>query len=1266
MAERSAAFNLPQLISLIHLARRQVLSGSNDASTVSEEEETAQIVSWVLHAEANYENYEQLDIVKTLKGVVMGRIQLDPEWQRVSSANGEGCFDDCVTRTATACQPAYSELLRQLASETSSVIDTSSCSKSGGSTEMLLQYSAGALPNAPTTGRCGTGGGGGYFSFNFDDMPLLTPIDPLLQALKKNPFDITALEALLTKDADDYFEHPQWYDIISIIKHGLIATSEYTKPDISAKSSPEMQGCQLCLLLHIHLIKNLPEIQAVDVMENVIESLCSIWIHTSGGASSSVSPHRDEPVITEYFYPSAGGNNMNNMLTRTRLVLVLLMMHELPEKLILSDMKRSDGIILALCHLLHSARVPVKRMTSSMVVDCVPTDGSLLGSGVFALPLLELLIAGSANNAMRSCDGDAVSLLQQFMKRLLHAWPAYSILNHLVHSGLLSAIHLSLAEAVQQLQRLQQDGCDDRYYWVGMDPLTLAVKRVCVFTSILASIHQAFSRSISGRLDRSVDKPIFRKLLDGPGVDHDTFMSAQLKASTGNSSMQPQHSFPAGAGVAAVKAQQQANQFSHSGNILIPVKEVAGSNKRCFICSDCEPIPLSSALKASDEPDRKSSEATEPCAALLYAVQLLVRRQGNYEANTVSDSSGLRVIVQRAIADCFEALPWQQLALSVILSDSGICSAVLEDGDNTSVVSEVLSRLDAALASMTVQPDVPRSSEEVNGMVCQEVGCVECVSAFTQVITSIFSAANNDHVCSRRILKPIAGIIHHLKRLKYFCFYRRNQDQAQITQGLWLILRQCVRVFGSSTENDSGSSEIHLLEARYLLLTTILSDISVLAVLLDTPPSDASEVLRMASNLLTRLLEMKEDIDASAFVDINVVVDALVGSIIAQYWGRSHIDENDDVVCKIVTTAATAVDRCLCIPDIDAFLTSQVEPARVVRAMTQLFVGLVQLGYAKPVLRHLLQTEDVAQLTAIMFERRCNANEEGGTESFTSLSGQMESIIDIILVHALENDEFRQEVIAHLSKLPRNCGAVTDMILSSPASPATMSNEELEQQENALVGVTQHHDGESRFVAVLTTLCNNMDKVLLQDQPNQGASPMIVQSPLRNAESSSPSLAHKRPRTTLSTTGDTIGDQEGKMPLFGMIHRVVHKVVAFERNNKAQSLQTLKAAGISPETTAAAMLLQLSRSRKYLLLLSTQDVDAIAGLYEHSSAELMYVDIVAAVLIIMAAAVATSIKGFVCVSSIELLFIELLSGNAGGNQFGDSVVAICKELKLIQ
>jgi hypothetical protein len=473
-----------------------------------------------------------------------------------------------------------------------------------------------------------------------------------------------------------------------------------------------------------------------------------------------------------------------------------------------------------------------------------------------------------------------------------------------------------------------------------------------------------------------------------------------------------------------------------------------------------------------------------------------------------------------------------------------------------------------------------------------------------------------------------------------------------------------VRVFSSSTEKDSGSSEIHLLEAHYLLLTTIVSDISVLAVLLDAPPSDAGEVLRMASNLLTRLLEIKEDIDTSAFVDIDVVVDALVGSIIAQHRGRSPNDGDDHVVCKIVTTAAAAVDRCLCIPDIDAILTSQVEPARVVRPMTQLLVELAQLGYAKTVLRHLLQTEDVARWTAIMFERRCNANEEGDTESFTSLSGQMESIVDIILVHALENDELRQEVIANLSSLPRNGGAVTDMILSSPASPATMSNEEREQQENALVDFTQHIDGESRFVAVLTTLCNNMDKVLLQDQPHQGASPMIVQSPLRNAESSSPSLAHKRPRTTLSTTGDTIGEE--MMPLFEMIHRVVHKVAVFERDNKAQSLQTLKTVGISPETTAAAMLLQLRRSRKYLLLLSTQDVDAIAGLYEHSSAELMYVDIVAAVLIIMAAAVATSIKGLFCASSIELLFIELLNGTAGGNQFGDSVVAICKELKLIQ
>lgn len=124
------------------------------------------------------------------------------------------------------------------------------------------------------------------FDMNFDELPDYEPLDITLNILTEDPCNMIGLRKILNMDAGDLHEHPQWFDLLKLLRQGCI----------KAQSAETIITLSLIYLKFISFFEGLS--QGVDVCIEYLECLTLSW----GGGSRCVSG--DDIKSATFYHPS--------------------------------------------------------------------------------------------------------------------------------------------------------------------------------------------------------------------------------------------------------------------------------------------------------------------------------------------------------------------------------------------------------------------------------------------------------------------------------------------------------------------------------------------------------------------------------------------------------------------------------------------------------------------------------------------------------------------------------------------------------------------------------------------------------------------------------------------------------------------------------------------------------------------------------------------------------------------------------------------------
>jgi hypothetical protein len=1124
---------LAQLISVIHLARRELgfakvdADGNDDVGaggadgagaheTLLEQEEVAQIMSYIVNLQSKFENFAELEIVRQLGAIV----PLPPG--PTNEATGlKG------TSSADAAKEALSRA-RQVAGAINKIIvgltgDIHGVTASDDS--QLLQYDN--LPVSTLSNRKSEDGG--YFSFNFDDLPLLTPIDPILKVLRTNPWDISSLQSLLAKDSDDYFEHPQWFDILSVVKQGL-----------HCEDSRNQDGCYLCWLFHIHLLKSLPEIQFVDVMEIIIERLSMSCII---GDVIEERRHGDNSV--QCFFPA-------DLLTRTKLAAVLLMIKDLPDKIIQSDMRRSDGIILALFTVLTRGRMRVR------CIEARVEESPSSSMDTVDVSLLELIIAGST-----ACNDG----LQQFMSALLRSWPPYSVLNHVVHSGFLQFSQRRLRENFLDFQKLAHPSAallssTVGHNWVGMDPLQLTIKRICVFCSMMASLQVALTAdSLSPRM----------LLLTGCYPRIEELQSKLVSHSTDGR-------FHDDGAVASTSVQRPLSALSQqAGSLLVPMKESANANRRLYICCDCDQLLM--LPQANDTDSTGSHLCCDPIVlSAPHMLQVLVECRGVLDSSDGNDaSSRLKSACVDAISVVIDAIPPSVLSKVPERLYEGLEAAILAEKDIGCQINILVAVLKAAHnlvqnSNSFRHQNLPALADMDASLFGFTVSCL----GLTCKIPSLFAATKDDEIsdCVCALLKELCRLYEVIIGIGTYSSTVISVSRWLLVQGIAALTSSRISatcqddsVFQSAT--DITAAELSLLSGWLHLFCYLFSEVTLISKMIggvDNPHIKADiegvvESVLAASNFLVRTVhhnciwrrgcELTDPIQPIAVNTATVVQSLLNVGVVMLSMGDTASSTRESYSTFVMTSVMPLVPLMLH----SDRLSMRCGGDNVdMSSAISLCAGLVQLGYVETVLEHALFKTSVSResettrstiiesctnLILSYFDTESDDNSKFGV-SKVCFNASSTAVEDVLLVVALDAPEFRRKVFERISSSDRN--NIHDVLRHLTLNRRCLSDENAHQLP---------------FFFVKLKWYSWRDNL-----------PGMNRSPKNNT--------NKRARiSTTGDSGDSSSDGEGSLASFvhgDMVPLMIHQVLAQLSRHSKTCVRRLLQRNICMESTVYILL----------------------------------------------------------------------------------------------
>lgn len=289
----------------------------------------------------------------------------------------------------------------------------------------------------------------GYFtSFNFDDLPEYEPLEVSLKLLRSAHCNEHVIQKILDSDIDELVEHPQWKELLLLIRFSLYNGNEQCKI--------------LSLQLHIRLASELPELQAGEVIVNLLNYFLDSW--------QSLESSSEEYGIHRF-----GGENQNDFfsldcLSRIQVSIFVALLKIISEKYISPSMENEgDHVIASVFILLTQAIVPVihGQLNEKDKVNIPMQSGPLR-----FFSLLDVLAVFTVE------DG-------AFLLPILRRRHPSAVLSHAVQSGLIRTLNNELKSMVTKFLDIQPNFycLRSKYYY----------RRIVLYSQLLLSLLLPFA-----------------------------------------------------------------------------------------------------------------------------------------------------------------------------------------------------------------------------------------------------------------------------------------------------------------------------------------------------------------------------------------------------------------------------------------------------------------------------------------------------------------------------------------------------------------------------------------------------------------------------------------------------------------------------------------------------------------------------------------------------------------------------------------------------
>lgn len=400
--------NVSDLIPIIHALRKGILT-DHAGEILDEDIECELLLAKLLHLEASFSSFEELDIVKCLKALLERHISqssvisnahcemsTSPSTPLVTSLSTIDESDRTILSVSTNIQrkglePIRREYLQKLALTVATVPVA----------QLLNINPPNITSSANKKHKCGS-----YFStFNFDEMPAYEPIEPYLAMLRKDTHCRIALEKFMSMDVGELIEHSQWHEILQLLARAL-SWRENVSDTSSLHSRYEHHETLLVIQIHVRFLSYFTGSQAIDVIVNMFNCLFQKWVVKA--TCDQFPPMQFSLIEGISFAP----------VTKAQIGALNSIISSISRHLILCSDKTADTLISTLFLLLAKGKIPLIHSHTSQQFLYVP--------------LLDLL--------------PMLTFPDTFCSELLRSWYPTCIINHAFHSGLMWELYSRISK----------------------------------------------------------------------------------------------------------------------------------------------------------------------------------------------------------------------------------------------------------------------------------------------------------------------------------------------------------------------------------------------------------------------------------------------------------------------------------------------------------------------------------------------------------------------------------------------------------------------------------------------------------------------------------------------------------------------------------------------------------------------------------------------------------------------------------------------------
>jgi hypothetical protein len=400
---------LAELIPLMHRLRAQI---HEERDVVDEEFDCSSLSDALVHAESLYDDFDELEIVKSLKAAISGHIG-DSNMPTLSSIERSliesGTGDEAATRELidNACNHVAASITDQV-HKNNCVDDAISCLGDNLLNTKLSSYS-----------KKKSSGGNYFSSFNFDDLPEYEPLEMTLERLRSDPCDEEMLNKLFEMDVDELMEHPQWSELLNLLSKSLLSVGDSRIGNVEGRNNSSTRSAtELSILVQLRFMFAFSGQQSLDIIQHLLAYLMECWV--KGAACINDSMICNVGILKSFPL------QRNLALCVQTFVKIL---EDLPRHLSHAATKDVDKIIATVFIILTHGYVTVDPLgvgSSDCVPMCVDNTGlqTTTEHPTRCVPLLDIV----CTNFSQEMSG--------FFQLLPTKHAPVSVLSHALHSGL--------------------------------------------------------------------------------------------------------------------------------------------------------------------------------------------------------------------------------------------------------------------------------------------------------------------------------------------------------------------------------------------------------------------------------------------------------------------------------------------------------------------------------------------------------------------------------------------------------------------------------------------------------------------------------------------------------------------------------------------------------------------------------------------------------------------------------------------------------------